>query len=80
MVQLRDDILEEVTRLYFERKRLLLEAARLEEDRSRDNEDRSGIFLAKLLEKKIRVEELTAYIDAYTGGRYSEALRADIVE
>jgi hypothetical protein len=79
MVQLRDNILEEVTRLYFERKRLLLEIARLEKG-SRDNEDRSGPFPAKLLEKKIRVEELTAYIDAYTGGRYSEALRADIAE
>jgi hypothetical protein len=61
MVQLRDDILEEVTRLYFERKRLLAEM----KDKERD------------IRKQLRVEELTAYIDALTGGEFSEALGSD---
>ena len=62
MVQLRDDILEEVTRLYFERKRLIkeLENGSGEEEKSRD--------------KALRIEELTGYIDALTGGRFTEAL------
>ncbi len=63
MVQLRDDILEEVTRLYFERKKLL---AGLE--RPGDSDEKA--FRAK----KLRIEELTAYIDALTGGKFSEAL------
>jgi len=63
MVQLRDDILEEVTRLYFERKRLLAEV------------EKPGYMEGRApLKKSLRIEELTAYIDALTGGRYSEAL------
>jgi len=63
MVQLRDEILEEVTRLYFERKRLLGELKK-----TRDTDD------AETRKKTLRVEELTAYIDAFTGGRFSEAI------
>ena len=65
MVQLRDEILEDVTRLYFERKRLLAE---LSETRPEDTQ--------KLREKRLRVEELTAHIDALTGGRFSDALKS----
>jgi len=68
MVQLRDDILEEVTRLYFERKRLVAEIAAAENDTVKDI---SG--------KTLRIEELTAYIDALTGGRFSEAGRNKII-
>lgn len=67
MVQLRDEILEEVTRLYFERKRLIKE---LDEMKQGDNEMPSG----KIYEKEIRIEELTAHIDAFTGGKFSKAL------
>ncbi|HCD38300.1 MAG TPA: hypothetical protein DEQ77_06215, partial [Candidatus Omnitrophica bacterium] len=49
MVQLRDDILNEVTRLYFERKRLQLELSRSE-----------GLNEKSKLEKELRLEELTA--------------------
>ena len=63
MVQLRDDILEEVTRLYFERKKAV------DEIRAIPPEEH-----IKLAEKRLRIEELTAYIDALTGGRYSEEL------
>jgi len=58
MVQLREDILEEVTRLYFERKKLIREVS---------------IGNASM-EKTFRVEELTAYIDAYTGGEFSRRM------
>nr|BDD44718.1 hypothetical protein 23 [bacterium] len=64
LVQLRDEILEEVTRLYFERKRLVSELGAEADKNSK-----------KILsEKKLRIDELTAYIDALTGGKFSEAL------
>lgn len=61
MVQLRQEILEEVTRLYFERRRLASEFA------AHPSED-------PLLgsERTLRVEELTAQLDALTGGWFSE--------
>ena len=63
MVQLRVDILEEVTRLYFERKRLLAEI------------DDMGGSDKNITDKLTRVEEVTAYIDSFTGGGFSEAIR-----
>ncbi|RKY41952.1 MAG: hypothetical protein DRP85_04410 [Candidatus Makaraimicrobium thalassicum] len=64
MVQLRDNILEEVTRLYFERKRLLAGMLKtLENGKECDPE------------KQVRIEELTAYIDALTGGKFSETIK-----
>ena len=60
MVQLRDDILRDVTRIYFERRRLQLQL-------------NTGNFknMDKAIETKLRVQELGAYIDAYTGGWFS---------
>lgn len=55
MVQLRDDILNEVTRLYFERRRLQFE---LEEENLSDK---------TRADKLLRLEELTALIDGLTG-------------
>jgi|GEM_PF-1490902 len=63
MVQLRDDILKEVTWLYFERKRLLIEMQ--DANNMEENPDPT---------RQIRVEELTAYIDALTGAAFSKAL------
>lgn len=60
MVQLRGDILDEATRTYFERLRLKKELERLRPD------DRG-----KMEEKKLRLEELTANLDALTGGYFS---------
>jgi hypothetical protein len=66
MVELRDDILDEVNKLYFERIRLKMEIDRLAiEDR------------AKRLEKELRLEELTASLDALTGGYYSQCLKLE---
>ncbi|GBD97504.1 MAG TPA: hypothetical protein ENG83_11760 [Nitrospirae bacterium] len=63
MVQLRDDILNEVTRLYFERRRLQIE---LLMSPPGDTKDR--------IEKDLRLQELTANIDALTGSYLSKRL------
>lgn len=64
MIELRDDLLDKVTRYYFERKRLQEELAM-----SISEEDIS------LREKQLRIEELAAYIDALTGGYLSKCNR-----
>lgn len=81
MVQLRNEILQEVTRLYFERKRLMME---MQTDGERQSSGGArvkgqgsggkGQRAWSMEEKVIRIEELTAHIDALTGGRFSEAL------
>jgi photosystem II stability/assembly factor-like uncharacterized protein len=63
MVQLRDDILDEVTKLYFERLRVKLELDQV------SIEERQ-----KRMEKELRLRELTASIDALTGGFFSRQL------
>ena len=57
MVQLRNDIVNEVTRVYFERRRLQIELLREPPESE-----------AKLIETELRVRELTANIDGLTGG------------
>lgn len=63
MVQLRDDILDEVTHLYFERRRLQVDFL---QNPPKD--------MDILLEKDLRLQELTAGIDAMTGGYLSAEL------
>jgi len=63
MVQLRDDILDEVTRAYFERRRLQLE---LLTDPPTD--PKVG------LDKELRLQELTAILDGLTGGWFSRSI------
>jgi len=63
MVELRDDILDEVTKIYFERLRIKKELnSLLIEDRK------------KRWEKELRLQELTALLDALTGGYFSQHL------
>ena len=63
MTELRNEILSSLTRLYFERKRLVTE-----------------FFLKPPSDELLRIEltqhieELTAHIDAYTGGYFSEEM------
>jgi len=57
---LRQDVLDEVTKLYFERLRVKMESDNL------SIEDRKKRF-----EKEIRLDELTASLDALTGGYFS---------
>jgi len=64
MVELRDDILDEVNKLYFERLRVKSELDNLAiEDRN------------KRFDKQLKLEELTASLDSLTAGYYSEQLR-----
>jgi hypothetical protein len=60
MVQLRQDILEQVTRLYFERVRLRAELAHP-----------GQATFKKRSEKELRIQEITALLDAFTGGKFS---------
>jgi hypothetical protein len=66
MVELRDDILDEVTRLYFERLRVKMEIDNL------SIEDRKKRF-----EKELRLQELSASLDALTGGYFSQRLKSE---
>lgn len=64
LVQLRDDILDEVTKLYFERLRVKMELDNLAvEDRK------------KRFEKELRLQELTASLDGMTDGYFSKCLK-----
>ncbi len=60
--QLRLDILDEINRIYFERLRLKKEII----DRSFNEEE--------LFNKQLRLEELTAALDGYTGGFFSKRI------
>jgi len=61
--QLRDDILDDVTRLYYERRRLQVELIVSLPDNEKEKYD-----------KLLRLEELTADIDGLTGGWFSANL------
>ncbi len=60
VIALRDDVLDEITQLYFERERVLAELVQLP--------DRSS---SEALRLRLRAEELAAGIDAWTGGWFS---------
>ncbi|MFH1783224.1 MAG: hypothetical protein ABH848_06375, partial [Candidatus Omnitrophota bacterium] len=60
-VQLRDDIMDEVTRVYFERRRV-----QIEKELSPPSNKKEGIEL------NLRIQELTADLDALTGGYFSK--------
>lgn len=62
MSELRQDILDQVTRLYFERRRIQIELVQ--------NKDLTSEIC---LEKQMRVEELTALLDGLTGGKFSDS-------
>ncbi|MCK9594787.1 MAG: hypothetical protein PHH68_07335 [Candidatus Omnitrophica bacterium] len=68
MVELRQDILDEVTKLYFERIRVKMELDDLAiEDRK------------KRFEKELKLQELTAQLDGFTGGYFSSHSRPGLV-
>jgi photosystem II stability/assembly factor-like uncharacterized protein len=63
MVELRDDVLNEVTRLYFERRKMQIETLLLPQEDIREKLDRD-----------LRIQELTADIDSLTGSYLSKRL------
>ncbi len=64
MVELRNDVLNEVTHLYFERRRLQLEMLT-------DPTEQSSVNL----DRQLRLQEFTANIDALTGGFLTNSLK-----
>ncbi len=64
MVKLRNDILEDVNKLYFERRKIQLELLLNPPQNSTER-----------LEKELRIEELTGGIDGLTGGYFSWSLK-----
>ena len=63
VIELRDDVLDEITQLYFERRRVLAELAASDEPGS-----------PRAASLRLRAAELAAGIDAWTGGWFSEHL------
>ncbi|MCM8775501.1 MAG: hypothetical protein NC930_04025 [Candidatus Omnitrophica bacterium] len=63
MVELRNDLLSEITRIYYERRRVQIEIVFCPAFSEREH-----------LEKLIRMDELTAHLDGMTGGSMSERL------
>ena len=66
LVKLRNDVLSEVTRVYFERRRLQARGV-----------VSAGGSVADRVRDELRVRELTARLDALTGGRFSDELSRD---
>lgn len=62
MVELREDIIGQVTRIYFERRRLQIELLQGEATQ------------VSPLESQLRIAELTALIDGFTGGKFSHTI------
>ncbi|MBL8013581.1 MAG: hypothetical protein JNN05_07000, partial [Candidatus Omnitrophica bacterium] len=61
MTELREEVLDQVTRIYFERRRAQL--ALLSDDYEND-----------MIEEEMRLAELTAVLDGYTGGKFSRKM------
>jgi len=66
MIELREDILSEVTRLYFERRRLIVQT--MSQTFASDSE---------YYQQLIQIDEITAHLDALTDGWFSLQLYAD---
>ncbi len=64
VLELRDDVLDEVTQLYFDRRRVVLELA-------------SDAPPAELARLRLRADELAAGLDAWTGGWWSRRMQTD---
>lgn len=65
ITELREQVVTTVTRLYFERRRLQLQALIQPARRAQE-----------AVRRRLRIAELTAALDALTGGRFRRALRA----
>ena len=67
IIELRDDVLDEVTQLYFERRRALLQLFA--------EPSATGDEAARL---RLRADELASGLDAWTGGWWSQALSTPV--
>lgn len=64
VTNLREDVLDEITRIYFERRRLQMELSR---HQNSDGDTQ--------LETDLKIKELTAHMDALTGGYFTRSLK-----
>jgi hypothetical protein len=62
MVEMRQDLLDQAVRLYFERRRLQIETSLMDHDSP------------EKWQNEMRIDELTAGLDALTGGLFSKAI------
>jgi len=67
IIELRDDVLDEVTQLYFERRRTLLQLA-----------SEPSVPAAEAARLRLRADELGSGLDAWTGGWWSRAASTPI--
>lgn len=80
VIGLRDDVLDEVNQLYFERLAVESELAQLrsgpaaERDASAALPEEPRVAIQRAITLDLRLEELTAGLDAWTGGWFSEQL------
>jgi hypothetical protein len=66
MVELRESVIDQVTRIYFERRRVQTELLN------------TTVANQKLrFDLEMRVEELSALLDGWTGGKFSETIQTD---
>jgi len=69
VIELRDDVLDEITQLYFERRRVLAQLQALP-----DTGDTEALRL------RLRADELAAGIDAWTGGWFGRQTRSFVAQ
>ena len=62
MVELRDDLLDQATRMYFERRRLQIELSK------------GSVQEPDIWQTQMRIDELTASLDGMTGGQFSRSM------
>jgi len=86
VIGLRDDVLDEVNQLYFERLAVESELAQLRSGSAREPRlgsesiDDPGAALLRVGNLELRLEEVTAGLDAWTGGWFSEQLERSAIE
>ncbi len=66
LVTLRDDVLDEVNQIYFERRRAILSLIRMGGPDTRGSEES--------IDLRIRIDEMTAKLDAWTDGYFSREI------
>jgi len=86
ILELRDEVLDELTQLYFDRHRTLLELAFLEQEQaaahpgfsSEVSPSAAPLRSVEAERLRLRADELAAGIDAWTGGWFSERVQQQV--
>lgn len=75
VIAMRDDVLDEINQLYFERENVLLRLSTWPPAASAPESEGPAAGRLAQLQLQLRAEELTAGIDAWTGGWFSAHIR-----